>query len=158
MKTFKTIFTVIALTFVTGVTAQKINKQIVDETWTKNYEVTQNDKTFEYTVAVENMESNYVTMEREDLPKKEQDRVHVPANVTKIVRIDNDMDPMYDNVLKLTYKTEADEHFNITPTEDGFMISVVGQELRYNFLKRDYEVSITDANTFEVVVMESEKK
>jgi hypothetical protein len=73
--------------------------------------------------------------------------------VTKVISIDNDLDPNYDNVMEQTYLTNEDEHFIINQTDEGFVISVIGKELRYNFLKREYNVIKKDADTFEVVMV-----
>ncbi len=155
MKIFKTICTLIALIAVTGMSAQKINKQVTKEVMIKNFTVDQGDRTIEYTLKIDNKETGYVTMEKSDRSKKEQDRIPNPVKVTKVISIDNDLDPNYDNVIELTYLTKEDEHFTIDQTEEGFVISVVGKQLRYNFLKRDYNVIKKDADTFEVVMVKT---
>lgn len=155
MKTLKKIVTLIALISVTGMTAQKINKQVTDEVMIKKYEVNHGDRTIDYTLKINTKEAGYVTMKKSDLPKKEQERIQNNKKVTKLISIDNDADPSYDNVIALTYLTKDDDHFTVNQTEEGFTITVVGKELRYNFLKKEYNVTTKDTDTFEVVVMKT---
>lgn len=155
MKTLKNIITLIALITVTGMTAQKINKQVTNEVMTKTYEVNQGDQIINYTIQIETKETDYVTMKKEELSKKEQTRVDNSKKITKLISIDNDSDPNFDNVIALTYLTSEDEHFTIQPTKEGFAIEVVGKKLGYNFLKKEYNVSKKDTDTFEVVVMKA---
>lgn len=155
MNTLKNICTLIALFAITGMSAQKINKQVTKEAMVKTYTVDHGDRTIDYSIKITNKETGYVTMEKSDLSKKEQDRVPNPVNVTKVISIDNDADPMYDNILALTYTTPKDDQMNMSPTKNGFMINVSGNELHYDFIKKDYKVVKKDTDTFEVVVMKT---
>jgi len=155
MKIFKTLLTLVAFVSFTGMDAQKINEQVAEKVMVKNYSVDYGDTTIDYRIKIKNEESGYVTMEKTDLSKKEQDRVVNPVHVKKVISIDNDADPSYDNVLEVTYVTKEDDHFMIDETENGFIIKIVGNQLDYNFLKKEYNVTKKDADTFEVVVMKA---
>ena len=155
MKTLKNLMTLIALVAVTGMTAQKINKQVTQEEMTKTYEINQGDRIIDYTIKINTKETGYVTMKNEDLPKKEQTRVENKKTITKLISIDNDADSSYDNIIAVTYLTKDDANFKIQETDEGFAIIIEGKELRYNFLKKEYNVTKKDTDTFEVVVMKA---
>ncbi|NNM22058.1 MAG: hypothetical protein HKO54_00790, partial [Flavobacteriaceae bacterium] len=139
----------------TGMTAQKANKQVAEEVMMKNYTINHGDMVIDYTIKVKTKESGYVTMQKQDLTKEEQDRVRDEFKVTKLISIDNDVDPFYDNILELTYVTKADDHFEVVQTNEGFEIKVVGQKLKYNFLKKEYDVMKKETDTFDVIVVET---
>lgn len=155
MKTLRNIMSLIAIFAITGMNAQKINKQVTKEEMVKTYTVDHGDKTIDYSIKINTKETGFVTMEKSDLSKKEQDRVPNPVNVTKVISIDNDADPMYDNVLALTYTTKSNEEFSLSPTTSGFLINIDGNELHYDFINKDYKVVKKDADTFDVVVMKT---
>ena len=150
MKTLRNIFTLFALVAFTGVYAQMENKQVEKETMVKNYEVETSKGNMTYTLKVDTKRTNWVTMEKEELSKKEQTRVHQPKKITKVISIKGDDDPTYDNVLYVTYKANEDDDFEIYPTKEGFTLSVVGKDFRYRLLDRNDSVNKEYEDFFEV--------
>lgn len=150
--------TIACMFLVTAVFAQKENKQVESETYTKKYTVDYGEETISYMVSITDNEANYVKMEREDLAKEEQDRV-VPSSrmVKKTIRIDADSDPNYDNILVLTYETKEEDHFEITPTSSGFVMKVTGHSLNYHFIKKEYEIINEDESSFEVDIISEDE-
>lgn len=136
MKNLKIVFALIAFTtFCTvGAFAQNDNKQKVSETKINKFSVKSTQGTIDYTVRVNTKATDYVKMD--NLSQEEQTRLKTENDVITTIEVDNDMDPMYDNTITLTYESPEDDTVKVVPTASGFNIMVAGEELSYNFLKQ----------------------
>ncbi|GAA3519773.1 hypothetical protein GCM10022393_37470 [Aquimarina addita] len=157
MKNLK-LFTVTLLFLTTTlVKAQHDNKQIIQETITKQYEVEKGASTIPYKVHIKNKETSEVLLKKEDQNALNQERINTPEMITKIIRIDDDADHYYDNLIELSYAVDDDADFKIVPTKNGFVITVKGKELNYDFMKKEYQVEKLDNNFFKIEKIKESK-
>lgn len=136
MKHLKLVFALCTfLAFATsGVYAQNDNKQKLSETKINKFSVKSTQGTIDYTVRVNTQATDYVKMD--NLSQEEQTRLKTENDVVTTISVDNDVDPMYDNTITLTYESPEDDTVKVLPTASGFNIKVAGEELSYNFLKQ----------------------
>ena len=73
----------------------------------------------------------------------------------KALRFDADNDGVYDRMITMSYDSEADDSFSIVPSTDGFLITVVGEEIEYNLLKKDYEIEKKYVDLFDIMLSET---
>ncbi|WP_010521505.1 hypothetical protein [Aquimarina agarivorans] len=88
--------------------------------------------------------------EEEDKGKTDQDRVIMPAYVTKVVYLDNDFDKYYDKYIVIRYKKSYEDKFEIVPTENGLGLKV-DEKMVEDISKAGFYVTDTDDNDYFVV-------
>jgi hypothetical protein len=154
MKYLKSIITVSAIAFTLSVNAQS-NVQTIDETTYKNYQIERNGADSFYTLKIESMRDEVVALEKSDRYDLNQDRVNKTDKVTKRISIDADNDGIYDRMITMSYDSEAEDSFSIVPSTDGFLITVVGEEIEYNLLKKDYEIEKKYVDLFDIMLSET---
>lgn len=136
MKYLKNILAVTLLLFSGSIIAQKINKQIINETETAKLSVETDKGTFDYTVKINSKAFEYVTTKNSS--KKEQSRKQIPYKVNTIIKVNNDKEPFYDNIITLSYKSNTDDSVEIIPTNKGFNILIDGEKIAYDFFNKKY--------------------
>lgn len=154
MKYLKSIITVSAIAFTLSLSAQS-NVQTIDETTYKNYQIERNGEDSFYTLKIESMRDEVVALEKSDRYDLNQDRVNKTDKVTKRISIDADNDGIYDRMITMSYDSEAEDSFSIVPSTDGFLITVVGEEIEYNLLKKDYEIEKKYVDLFDIMLSET---
>lgn len=154
MKYLKSIITVGAIAFTLSLSAQS-NVQTIDETTYKNYQIERNGADSFYTLKIESMRDEVVALEKSDRYDLNQDRVNKTDKVTKRISIDADNDGIYDRMITMIYDSEAEDSFSIVPSTDGFLITVVGEEIEYNLLKKDYEIEKKYVDLFDIMLSET---
>lgn len=155
MKNLKNIFLAFALIAFTGSYAQKINKQVENESVVRTFEIESENKTVSYSVKVDTKKMNYVTMEDSELKQKEQTRVLKPKKVMKLISVSSEMNPAFNNVFELWYMAKGDEEIKVYPTSEGFTLDVNGKAFTYRLLDRDYVVSKKNADFFQVKMQDA---
>ena len=58
-------------------------------------------------------------------------------------------------MITMSYDSEAEDSFSIVPSTDGFLITVVGEEIEYNLLKKDYEIEKKYVDLFDIMLSET---
>lgn len=117
------IFSTLMLTFV-SVCAQDPEREISEETTEKNYTIYENGQPVKKSVKI------YTTMRQEvkfdTLVENNIDasRIRTPKEITKIVSIDNDADPDYDETIKFSYASDANKEF-LLGVNDGEIFSAL---------------------------------
>ncbi|WP_374957558.1 hypothetical protein [Gilvibacter sp.] len=154
MKYLKSIITVSAIAFTLSLNAQS-NVQTIEETTYKNYQIERNGADSFYTLKIESMRDEVVALEKSDRYDLNQDRVNKTDKVTKRISIDADNDGIYDRMITMSYDSEAEDSFSIVPSTDGFLITVVGEEIEYNLLKKDYEIEKKYVDLFDIMLSET---
>ncbi|NQX77950.1 hypothetical protein [Gilvibacter sp.] len=154
MNYIKSIITLSAIALTLSVSAQS-NTQSVDETTIKKYQIERNGADSFYTLRIESMRNEVVSLEKSERYELNQDRVNNIDKVTKRISIDADNDGQYDRMITMSYKSEADESFSIVPSNEGFLITVIGEEIEYNLLKKDYEIEKKYVDLFDIMLSEA---
>ena len=154
MNYIKSIITLSAIALTLSVSAQS-NTQSVDETTIKKYQIERNGADSFYTLRIESMRNEVVSLEKSERYELNQDRVDNMDKVTKRISIDADNDGQYDRMITMSYKSEADESFSIVPSNKGFLITVIGEEIEYNLLKQDYEIEKKYVDLFDIMLSEA---
>ena len=84
-----------------------------------------------------------------------QDRKLSSPFVTKLVAIDSDSDPNYDDYMVLKYKGTVNNDFDVVQTEKGFDINVDDKTMHYDVLESNYLVDKKSKNFFIIEEFES---
>ncbi|AXT53899.1 hypothetical protein D1818_24920 [Aquimarina sp. BL5] len=129
-------------------TAQEHNMEVTKETIVKTYELERGNTTIPYEITIWNKEIDPIKLEKEDKYKLNQDRVDTQERITKVITIDDQVDNSFDNTIQISYLKDADKDFKMMPTDEGFVIMVKGEELRYSVENKDYEVKTINKNFF----------
>ncbi len=125
MKIYKTIAISIALLTGTTTFAQDATQAGVSkESTKKTYKLYQNGELIKNSVLIETTRNQAVMLEKEDKDNVNQDRVIPPTVVVKTVKIDNDADNQYDEVVKFSYTTSAKTDFTLVSGRDNLMVAV----------------------------------
>ncbi|MEJ1221957.1 hypothetical protein [Sediminicola sp. 1XM1-17] len=123
MKSIKILFSTLLL-FSAATTLAQENSEMTSETTEKTYEVYANGKLIKNSVKINTMVSRDVLMEEEDKGELNQDRVFQKMNVMKTVKIDNDADNTYDEIIKFRYRADEKTDFFLVTNDDEIMVAV----------------------------------
>lgn len=128
----------LTVVFATSLSAQQKNREVGDETEIYKYTIETAMGTMDYTVTVDTQWSDFV----ETVDSNTQDRLRKtdPNNVVSTIRVNNDADPAYDNIISLGYKTTKEDPITVVPSPTGFDIIVAGEQLRYNYIEQECSV------------------
>ncbi|WP_298320918.1 hypothetical protein [uncultured Aquimarina sp.] len=140
-------FVILSFIFATA-TAQEPNAEITKQTIVKTYELERDNRTVPYEVTIWNKEIDPIKLKKEDRYKLNQSRIDAQEKVTKVITIDDQYDDAYDNTIQISYLKEADKDFKMMPTDEGFVIMVRGEELRYSVNNKNYDVKSLKDNFF----------
>ncbi|HBU77285.1 MAG TPA: hypothetical protein DEF18_04220 [Muricauda sp.] len=156
MKKLITILSLATLTAFAGYGQNKNSGVMKATTQLKTFTVSENGKEKEYSVKV--MERRNYTMELDSKDKGmvNQDRKPSSAYVTKLVAIDSDSDPNYDDYMVLKYKGSERNNFEVVQTDNGFDINVDDKSMHYNVLESNYLIDKKDKSFFIIEEFESE--
>ncbi|MHA7057026.1 hypothetical protein ACWGOQ_0007395 [Aquimarina sp. M1] len=158
MKIFNKIpFVVLLFNFVT-ISAQEHNMEVMKETTVKTYNLDKGDMTIPYEVTIWNKELDPIKLEKNDENKVNQGRADTQERITKVIKIDDQYDNSFDNTIQVSYLKKADKDFKIMPTDEGFMIMVKGEELRYSVRNKDYKVKESSKKDFFTIEKMSDSK
>jgi hypothetical protein len=125
MKIYKIGILAIALLLGTVVTAQEKKQEgLTKESAKKTYKLYQNGELIKNSVWIETVRSQAVLLNEKDKNKIDQSRVIPPTAVIKTVKIDNDADDSYDEVIKFSYITEDKTDFTLVSSNDDLMVAV----------------------------------
>lgn len=137
MKMMKQLCTLLlTVVFTTSLSAQHMkNKEVGDETKINNFKIKTANGTMDYTVKVDTRWTDYV----ETVNNNAQDRPRTTDdhNVISTIRVNNDSDPAYDNLITMTYQSEKDDPIKVVPNATGFDILVAGEKLRYDYIQQE---------------------
>ncbi|AXT55586.1 hypothetical protein D1815_07380 [Aquimarina sp. AD1] len=139
-------------------TAQEHNMEITKETTVKTYEYEKGDMTIPYEVTIWNKELDPIKLAKEDQYKLNQERVDAQERITKVINIDDQYDNSFDNRIQISYLKEADKDFKIMPLNDGFVIMVRGEELKYSLENKSYKIKKTSDENFFMIEKLSDSK
>ncbi|WP_299216304.1 hypothetical protein [uncultured Aquimarina sp.] len=147
MKMIKLI-TALLITFtLTGAIAQS-NRQVIKTRTTKTYEFKKDGKTIPYRITVYKTGKSKVMLDDSDKGKLNQDRKISPQQVTKLIYVDNDLYSDYDKYIVLRYSKDANDSFELKPTERGFKVIVDNKNVEYIFGEGVYFVNNADKDYF----------
>jgi len=125
MKIYKTIILSIALLTGTVTFAQEAEQAgVAKETTKKTYKLYQDGELIKNSVLIETTRSQAVMLNIEDENKVNQERIIPPTVVVKTVKIDNDVDEFYDEIIKFSYTTNEKTDFTLVSTKDDLMVAV----------------------------------
>ncbi|WP_062055393.1 hypothetical protein [Aquimarina longa] len=147
MKTLKLIVTLLIIFTLTSTVAQS-NKEIIKTKVTKTYEFKNNGKKIPYRITIYKTAKSKVILEKADKGKLNQSRKISPQQVTKLIYVDNDMYSDYDKYIVLRYTKDANDSFELKPTERGFKVIVDKKNVEYIFGEGVYFVNNEDKDFF----------
>ncbi|MBQ4820543.1 hypothetical protein [Aquimarina sp. MMG016] len=147
MKTIKILITFVLTITLTGAMAQE-NKQVLKTKVTKTYNFKKDGKTIPYRVTVYKTAKSKVMLQESDKEKLNQSRKTVPQQVTKLIYVDNDLYSDYDKYIVLRYTQDANDSFELKPTERGFKVIVDKKNVEYIFGEGLYFVNNADRDFF----------
>lgn len=125
MKIIKTI--ILAITLITGTAlfAQETEQSgMAKETTKKTYKMYQDGKLIKNSVVIETTRNQAVMLNEQDENKVNQERIIPPTVVVKTVKIDNDADAFFDEIIKFSYTTKEKTDFTLVSTKDDLMVAV----------------------------------
>lgn len=144
MRNYKTI--VLAMALLTGTTMlAQVNSQagIATESKEKTYKLYKDGELIKNSVLIETTRNQAVMLNTEDKNNVNQSRVIPPTVVVKIVKIDNDADDNYDEIIKFSYTTNEKTDFTLISNSDDLMVAVEDGE-NISILK-DMTINTKDA-------------
>ncbi len=147
MKIVKIITTLLLVFSVSGIVAQS-NSQMMKTRTTKSYEFKKDGKTIPYRVTVFKTSKTPLKLNKDEKGELNQDRKIVPAQVTKLIYVDNDMWSDYDKYIVLRYNKEDNDSFVLKPTDRGFKVVVDKHHVEYIFGEGLYFVNNADRDFF----------
>lgn len=112
----------LALTMFVSVQAQKENKDKIVETKTRVINVMEDGKMIEKKVMVKTTKEQEIKTDPNYKGKLNAPRVFPATKVSKVIYIDNDNDPFYDETATVTYYQKDGMVYNFNPTDSGFQI------------------------------------
>ncbi|GMN08837.1 hypothetical protein MTsPCn9_07070 [Croceitalea sp. MTPC9] len=125
MKIYKTIVLSIALITGTIATAQEAEQSgVAKESTKKTYKLYKKGELIKNSVLIETTRNQVVMLDKNDKEKINQDRIIPPTVVVKTVKIDNDADDLYDEVVKFSYTTKEKTDFTLVSSENDLMLAV----------------------------------
>ena len=137
MKMMKQLCTLLlTVVFATSLSAQHMkNREVGDETKISNFKIKTANGITDYTVKVDTRWTDYV--ETADTNAQDRSRIEDAHNVISTIRINNDSDPAYDNLITMTYRSKKDDPIKVISSPTGFDIMVAGEKLRYDYIKQE---------------------
>ncbi len=123
MRTIKILLSTAFIFSATFLVAQE-NTDMTSETTEKTYKVYANGEMIKNSVKINTMVSRDVMIEAEDKQKLNQDRVFQKKNIMKTVKIDNNMDNSYDEIIKFRYRADDKSDFVLVTNDDEIMVAV----------------------------------
>ncbi|MFD2565134.1 hypothetical protein [Aquimarina rubra] len=147
MKILKIITTLLITFTLTGAVAQS-NSQMMKTRTTKSFEFKKDGKSVPYRVTVFKTSKTPLKLQKEEKGQLNQDRKIVPAQVTKLIYVDNDMWSDYDKYIVLRYNKDANDSFELKPTDRGFKVIVNKRNVEYIFGEGLYFVNNADRDFF----------
>ncbi|SEL95065.1 hypothetical protein SAMN04487910_3690 [Aquimarina amphilecti] len=147
MKTFKLI-TAVLLAFVMTSTFAQTKEQTIKTKSTKTFNFKKDGKTIPYRITVYKTATARVLLDEADKEKVNQDMNVSPQEVTKLIYVDNDLYSDYDKFIVLRYTKEANDSFELMPTERGFKVVVDKKNVEYIFGEGVYFVNNADKDYF----------
>lgn len=130
--------------FVFSLNAQTKNVETKKETIVKKYNIDKGDYTIPYVVTIKNKVMNPVKTEKDENHYENKNRIETEKMITKIITIDDKYNNKYDNQIELSYKSNTDNNFTISPSDEGFLILVSGREFKYSVEDKDYMLNKDD--------------
>jgi hypothetical protein len=125
MKIYKSLILATALLTGTISIAQDKNQEgVTKESTKKTYKLYQNGELIKNSVLIETVRNQAVMLDKDDKNKIDQSRIMPPTAVTKTVKIDNDSDESYDEIIKFSYTTEEKTDFTLVSNKDHLMLAV----------------------------------
>ena len=153
MKLFKIfISTAIALTS-TGIFAQNVSSvehDVAKETTVMKVSPKKNTNAPYRMKVVEKRDFRFA-FEEEDKGKIDQDRVILPAYVTKTIYIDNDRDMYYDKKMVVRYEKSYEDKYEIIPTKKGFDLKINNKTMAKDIARSGYYLTDKEDNDYFVV-------
>lgn len=133
-----------------GLNAQVENKDKIIETETRIINVMEDGEMIEKKVMVKTKKEQEVKTDPDYEGTIDAPRVFPPTKVSKVIYIDNDADPFYDQKAEATYYNKDGMRYNFKPTKFGFEIvdgksNIVIGEARFS---NNAEVYIMNSNDF----------
>ncbi len=147
MKMIKLITTLLITFTLTGAIAQSDSQMIKTRT-TKTFEFKKDGKTIPYRVTVYKTSKTPLKLNSAEKGELNQDRKITPAQVTKLIYIDNDMYSDYDKYIVLRYTKDANDSFELKATDRGFKVIVDKKNVEYIFGEGLYFVNNADKDYF----------
>jgi hypothetical protein len=125
MKIYRTVVLATALLIGTLAIAQDKNQEgVTKESTKKTYKLYQDGELIKNSVLIETVRNQAVMLDSEDKNKIDQSRIMPPTVVMKTVKIDNDADDRYDEVIKFSYTTKEKTDFTLVSSKDNLMLAV----------------------------------
>lgn len=123
MKSIKILLSTLTLFSAATVLAQE-NSDMTSETTEKTYSIYDGGELIKNSVKINTMVSRDVMIKKEDKKKLNQDRVFQKKNVVKTVKIDNDSDNRYDEIIKFSYRADDKSDFMLVTNDEEIMVAI----------------------------------
>ncbi|WP_299257710.1 hypothetical protein [uncultured Aquimarina sp.] len=143
MKIIKIITTLLIAFTLTGISAQTVKTKT-----TKTYNFKKDGKTIPYRVTVYKTAKSKTVLNKADKDKVNQEIKVSDKEITKLIYVDNDIYDDYDKYIVLRYTKEADDSFELIPTDKGFKVVVDNKNVEYIIGEGVYFVNNIDKDYF----------
>ena len=142
------IFSVIFLTF-TSAFAQISEREISEEITEKNYTIYEDGKPIKKSVKISTTIRQAVKFDTLVENNIDASRVRTPKEITKMVSIDNDADPDYDETIKFSYASDANEDFLLGVNDEEIFLALENSK----YLKVKDKKDISEQSLNEMIVI-----
>ncbi len=147
MKTIKFLVSTILILAVNFAFAQS-DSQKIKTTTVKSYQYQKDGKSVPYKLTIFKTSTTPLKLNEKEKGQLNQDRKITPAQVTKLIYVDNDMYDDYDKYIVLRYSKEPEDSFELKPTDRGFKVVVDERYVEYIFGEGVYFVNNEDKDFF----------
>ncbi len=102
----------------------KPNNELASTTTEKTYKILMGDKVIRNSVKIHTELSQEILLADEDAGMVNQDRVLPKKKIVKTVKIDNDADDQYDELIRFSYRAYADTDFVLVSNDDQLFVAL----------------------------------
>jgi len=97
---------------------------IASETTEKTYKLVMNDKVIKNSVKINTTKTQELMLDKDDSGMVNQDQKLPKENIVKTIRIDNDADDAYDELIKFHYRANATSDFVLISNNNQLMVAL----------------------------------
>lgn len=144
MKFTKRFLPCIILFMTASIYSQLEEREISKETTEKKYEVYEEGKLVKKSVKIFTIIRQNIEFDTLVENKIDARRINTPKKITKTVSIDNDMDEDYDETIKFSYSSNADENYVVKVNDDEIFTAL--EKSKYLNVKDKKDVSKENLN------------
>ena len=139
----------ILLTATVNVHGQEEERKISEETTIKKYKMYEDGKPVEKSIKIYTAIRQDIKFDTLVENKIDARRIDTPKEITKVISLDNDADPDYDETIQFSYTSKDDEDFLITANDEEIFKSL--ENSKYLNVKDNKDMSEENLNEMIVI-------